>query len=208
MLSLVAAILFWSLCATVLAGLEVESEGKYGWAEKLPTWYRVTGWPARLFGLLVSGKPLTGYHLYVSILPLFLCHAHFVMGGEWSGAAEFQALALYLVYCVIWDYYWFVLNPHYAGKFSRQYVWWHASRRWVLDLFPVDYLNGIVLSIVVAIGASHLADSPELLTRHILLLAGFAVYTVLLRLLAPAYHAWYRRMRQRDDRDKAVIFHL
>ena len=59
---LVVRILFLFAYALLFALAEIEIEGAHGWAEKLPTWYRVTPRYARLFGLFLSGKPLTGYH--------------------------------------------------------------------------------------------------------------------------------------------------
>lgn len=31
---------FWFIVAAVTACIEIEAEGKFGWAEKMPTWYR------------------------------------------------------------------------------------------------------------------------------------------------------------------------
>ena len=45
----IGAIVFWCLFAFAITGLEIESEGKYGWAEKMPTWYRTTGFAARVY---------------------------------------------------------------------------------------------------------------------------------------------------------------
>src|SRR5215216_3987742 len=39
----------------LFALVEVEIEGPHGWAETLPTWYRVRPWYARLFGIGLSG---------------------------------------------------------------------------------------------------------------------------------------------------------
>ena len=200
------SILFWSLFATVLACVEIESEGQYGWAERAPTWFRTTGLPARLYGLVMGGKPLTGYHMFIFFLPVFIFHAHFAMGMEWSVAEECKAWAMYFAWCVMWDYHWFVLNPHYTGKFSRDQIWWHTKSYWVLGLFPVDYFVGVGMSIgLAALGGC--LNGGEMFIAHMDQLAGFTVYTVGLYLFAPHYHSWYRRMRLRDDRNKVNIFH-
>jgi len=192
---------FWAFFAAVIACIEIEVEGKHGWAEKLPTWYRTTGFWATLYGRLMAGKPLTGYHAFMFFFPALLFHAHFFMGVPWSGTEELKAWAMYFAWCPLWDYYWFVLNPHYKGRFKKDQVWWHAKSPWILGLFPVDYLVGFLVSMGFAFAAGGLA-------AHLKLLAGFAVATILLHaLVAPAYRRWYLRMRLTDDRDKAGIFH-
>ena len=200
MAALATDVLFWSLFAVVIACVEIEAEGKHGWAEKMPTWYRTTGFWAVLYGRLMAGKPLTGYHAFMFFFPTLLFHAHFFMGVPWSGREELKAWAMYFAWCPLWDYFWFVLNPHYAGRFRKDCVWWHARSRWVFGLFPVDYL----IAFLVSLGFAALGGR---LGAHLRLLGGFAVATALLHLAAPAYRRWYARMRLRDDRDKAAIFH-
>lgn len=201
MAALVVTVLFWSLFAVVIACVEIESEGRFGWAQKMPTWYRTTGFWGSLYGRLMSGKPLTGYHTFMFFFPALLFHAHFFMGVPWSGTAELKAWALYFAWCPLWDYYWFALNPHYKGKFRKDQVWWHAKSPWIAGLFPMDYLVGAAVSLGFAFAAGGLV-------AHLKLLAGFGIATVLLHaLVAPRYHRWYWRMRERDDRDKAPIFH-
>jgi len=207
MASLVASVLFWSVLATVVACIEIEIEGPYGWAHKAPTWYRTTGFWARAFGLFCGGRPLTGYHVFMTVLPALIFHAHFFMGVLWSGAAELQTWALYFIWCPLWDYHWFVLNPAYAGKFKREYVWWYAKSRWVFGLFPFDYLVGLAVSLGFAAGGAWLAGSTAPFLCHLKLLAGFVLYTALLHVVAPSYRRWYARMRERDDRDKTDIFY-
>jgi hypothetical protein len=50
---------------------------------------------------------------------------------------------MYFAWCIFWDFQWFVLNPFYAGRFSKKNVWWHAQSPWVFGLFPLDYLVGV-----------------------------------------------------------------
>ena len=182
MSSVVLTVLFWSIFAVVLACMEIESEGRKGWAENAPTWYRVTPWYARAYGLVMGKKPLTGYHMFTFFMPFLLFHAQFAMGMEWSMARELLALSMYFSVCPLWDYYWFVLNPWYRGKFTKKDVWWHAQSIWVFGEFPIDYLVGVGLSILLAAGASWWAPDWSPLTWHLQILGGFAVFTVLLHL--------------------------
>ena len=207
MAALMTKILFWSVFATVLACIEIESEGKYGWADKAPTWYRTTGFWGRAYGMAMGGKPLTGYHAFMFFLPVMIFHVPFFMGVEWSIAAEFGAWALYFAWCPMWDYFWFVLNPAYKGKFKREHIWWHAKSCWVGGLFPIDYLVGVVISIVFAGCATWFAGSSTRLIEHLILLGGFGVYTMMLQVFAPLYRHWYAQMRKSDDRSKVTIFY-
>ena len=202
MAAYIGSMLFWPFFAAVIACVEIEAEGKHGWAEKMPTWYRTTGPWAALYGKLMGGKPLTGYHLFMFFFPALLFHAHFFMGAPWSAAGELKAWAMYFAWCPLWDYYWFVLNQHYEGRFRKDGVWWHARSRWIFGLFPADYLFGLLLSLGFAFGAGTRA-----FVDHIGLLCGFGAMTLVLHALAPAYRRWYARMRLLDDRDKAGIFH-
>ena len=207
MAALFAKVLFWATFAVVVACIEIESEGSKGWADAAPTWYRTTGFSGKAYGMIMGGKPLTGYHAFMFFLPVLIFHTHFFMGVKWSIAEELVAWALYFAWCPLWDYYWFVLNPAYKGKFKREYIWWHAKSYWVGGLFPVDYLFGIVISLGFAGGAAWLSGSFVHLIDHQKLLGGFAVYTVMLHIVAPFYRRWYARMRKSDDRSKVDIFY-
>lgn len=206
-LSIIFTSLFWCIFATTLACMEIESEGKYGWAEKMPTWFRTTGFVARGYGLFMGGKPLTGYHLFAFILPVLLFHGHFAMGMPWSPAAEFKAWAMYFGVCPMWDYHWFVLNPAYKGKFTRRDVWWHNKSIWVFGLFPMDYLVGYLMSFLCIGEAAWLLNDQNVVMNHGLIVIGFGLYTVGLHLAAPRYHRWYYSMRKRDDRMRSNMFH-
>ena len=104
---------FWALG---LAGIEIEIEGGYGWAERMPTWFRKRGAVGRVYGVVMGGRPLTGYHVYAFTIPLLLLHLPFVSGVDWSLGAEVATVATYFALAVVWDYLWFVLNPAYTVK--------------------------------------------------------------------------------------------
>ena len=53
-----------------LGGVEVEIEGGYGWAERMPTWFLKRGTLGAVYGMVMGHRPLTGYHVYVFIMPL------------------------------------------------------------------------------------------------------------------------------------------
>jgi hypothetical protein len=191
---------FWALG---LAGIEIEIEGGYGWAERLPTWFYKRGRFGRIYGMVMGERPLTGYHVYAFTIPMLLLHLPYVSGVEWSVESELLTLAAYFTLAVVWDYLWFVLNPAYTvRRFERGRVWWFEVP-W-LWRFPRDYYNGIGLSILLAGAASLVAGDAEPLRRQLWFLAGLAVLTGLAVLAAPLYGRWYRHMRRAGADDRAV----
>lgn len=190
---------FW---AFGLAAIEIEIEGGYGWAERLPTWYRKRGRVGRVYGAVMGNRPLTGYHVFAFTIPLLILHLPFAMGVEWTLAAELATIATYFVLAVVWDYLWFVLNPAYTmRRFERGRVWWFEVP-WIWR-FPLDYYAGVLLSIVLATLAAWVDRDSDPLLRHLWLLAGLALLTAIAVLAAPLYQRWYRHMRRvgADDRE-------
>ncbi len=186
-----------------LAGIEIEIEGGYGWAERLPTWFYKRGLSGRVYGLVMGNRPLTGYHVYAFTIPFLLLHLPFVMGVDWTLAGELRAIATYFALAVVWDYLWFVLNPAYTvQRFRKGNVWWFEVP-W-LWRFPLDYYSGIVLSIGLAALAAWSAGDGGPLWRHLWMLAGLAVLVGLTVLAAPLYHRWYRHMRRTGADDRKV----
>ena len=99
--------------------------------------------------MVMGHRPLTGYHVYVFIMPVVVLNLPFVYGVDWSLAGELRVFATYFALAVVWDYIWFVLNPAYTvRRFERGNVWWF-EQPWIWR-FPLDYYLGIGLSIVLA----------------------------------------------------------
>lgn len=204
---MITSALFWFVLAIVFACIEIESEGRWGWAEKAPTWFRTGGIAGKLYGALMGGKPLTGYHLFMFFLPVLMFHIPFFSGVKWTLGGECMTWAMYFAWCPLWDYLWFVLNPAYGVRgFRKDKVWWHAKSPWVFGLFPADYLIGWVISVAFAFGAQCFGRQRAF-ADHALLLISFLVLTGITIAAAPLYHRWYRAMRRRDDRGKVNMFH-
>jgi hypothetical protein len=188
-------ILFLFGYALLFAAVEIEIEGQHGWAERLPTWFRVTTRSARLYGLFMRGKPLTGYHAVMFVLPLWSFHIGFVSGVPWSWAAEAATLSAYMAWVVTWDLLWFILNPRFGwSRFRKGEVWWHG-RTWI-GRFPIDYWASMVISLVLAASARLTTGDWAVLDRQAGLLAGFGVLTLVVWVAAPAYMRWYAHMRR------------
>ena len=192
--SLPGAVLLFTY-ALLFALDEIEIEGKDGWAMNLPTWYRRKPLYARVFGFLLSGKPLTGYHAVMFFIPFASFHLGLAFGQPWSWDLEARLVASYLVWNVTWDFLWFLLNPAYGwSRFRKGQIWCHAGtwggRR------PIDYVNALWLSFVVAVLPWLGRGNPAPLRWHVLLLATLLALTALSALAAPLYHRWYQHMRR------------
>lgn len=199
---------FLSVFATVLACMEIETEGKYGWAEKAPTWYWVKGWVPWLYGKSMNGMPLTGYHLFMTIFIAMVFHYPFVNGAEWSIAKEIYTMfALIPAWSTMWDYHWFVLNPAYKGRFREGQIWWHREW-WFGGRVPKNYPVSVAMSIAVAAFGGWLEGAGStMFLNHLVMLICFTVWTALVHIFAPRYQTWYEKMRTHDERDLAGIFH-
>jgi hypothetical protein len=204
-LDLIGRVLFLFGYALLFALAEIEIEGEHGWAERLPTWFRVTTPGARLFGFFLGGKPLTGYHLVMFALPLWSFHIGFVGGAPWSWAAEATTLAAYFVWLATWDLLWFLLNPRYGwARFRKGEIWWH-SRTWI-GRFPIDYWAALVTSFALAASARLATGDFGVLGRHVALVIGFGALTLLTNVAAPRYMRWHAHMRRpgSDERGRAL----
>lgn len=212
----VAAPLLCAL-ALVLALVEIEIEGAYGWAQNLPTPYRVSGPAARAFGLVLGGKPLTGYNLLMFASTLLFFHLPFAFGAPWTAARELAVLAAWVSWSAVWDFLWFLLNPAYGWRrFRPGTVWWHS--RWLLRL-PLDYWIAVVVSLALATAARFAQAGglgsasagppagPGPLAAQALLLVVFVLWAVLIGLLSPLYGRLYRHTHAPgfDERDRVPI---
>ena len=181
--------------ALLFALVEIEIEGKDGWAMNLPTWYRRKSFYARVYAFLLSGKPLTGYHAVMFFIPFVSFHIGLAFGQSWSWGLEARLIASYLVWNVTWDFLWFVLNPHFGwARFRKGQIWWHGGA-W-LGRMPIDYVNALWMSFLVASLPWWVHGNTRTLHRHAMFVAGLAVLTTIATLAAPLYQRWYTFMRR------------
>lgn len=133
-------LLLWLLVLSVVSALmEIQIEGKDGWAAKLPTWRFGPQW----IKVILNGKVVTGYHLYYMLLCMLFFHFPILFTG-FSWLQEAMTLSLYFTYTVIWDFLWFALNPAFGWKrFSKENIWWFA--KWI-GHFPDDYYFNLTLA--------------------------------------------------------------
>ncbi len=207
MFDLALNIAFLFVVSLLFALVEIELEAKNGWAQHLPTWYRTKGIIPSIYAVMMNGKPLTGYHLFMFFLPLVMFHAPFFMGTPFTLTGELYVLLNYFVFAPLWDYLWFVLNPYYTVKyFKKEYVWWHAKSHWLFNAMPHDHIVGWLSTVVIAGIISYLDKSWTPLIHHGVRLGVLTALTLVCVALAPAYEKWYFAMRKRDDRDEVKFF--
>src|SRR5687768_11796653 len=114
------------------AMLEIQIEGPHGWAAKLPTW-RLNN---PLVRWIYGPAGLTGYHVWAFLSTMLFFHAPFLW-APWSVRLELRVLGAYLLFWLIEDFLWFLLNPHFGlRKFRPEIAVWHG--RWFLG-FPLLY---------------------------------------------------------------------
>lgn len=155
----------------VLARLEIEIEGDQGWAAALPTWRYAPPWLLKL----TNGKPLTGYHLFLTALLLLFFHLPCVVLG-WSRLLEARALSDYFFATFVWDLQWFVWNPAWGPRrYFSEPIWWFPRR---LLGFPADYYAGLAASF--AATALFWPAGIRLWTARALWLAAFSAATLAL----------------------------
>lgn len=136
---LIKAFIWMTILALFHALMEVQVEGRNGWARHLPT-FRIN----IFFYKFLGGKPLTGYHLYMLLMFITIFHGIFLF-QEWNGRLEMTIFGLFSFYFVIEDFLFFVVNPHYHIKnFRKGQIEWH--KRWFWKL-PYTYWWGIIIGI-------------------------------------------------------------
>ena len=136
--------------ALVLAILEVQIEAGSGWAINLPTWRPDPNkWYAKLYKKMMSNKEMTGYHMSLDLFVVLIFHLPFFFGVKWNLSAELDIIAIFMLYVVIWDYLWFVINPHFTVRdFKGKHTFWH--QKWLLKL-PADYWYAALVSFIIAL---------------------------------------------------------
>jgi len=187
-----------------MALVEIEIEGRDGWAVRLPTWFRVRGPAGRLYGLIANRRPLTGYHLFMATMPIVVFHLPFGFGADWSLGAEVMVFATYLAWVIAWDYLWFVLNPAFGvARFRPGNVWWYPGP-WV-GRVPLEYPLSVAGSFALAAIAWPLDAGPGALADQGRLVGGLAALVILALVAAPLYRRWYRYMRRPSADDRQAV---
>lgn len=142
-------LIFDILGAFLVAKMEIQIEGKNGWAAELPTQLIKNKF---LRAILTNGtKPFTYYHLWIFLMVLVFLHLpFFVAPSLWSISMEIFLLANYMLAIVLEDLFWFIFNPNFGiKKLNQEFATWHLF--W--GPIPVMYLR-ILAVYLVLIGVS------------------------------------------------------
>ena len=128
-------VLWTALTAFFFANVEIQIEGPAGWASNLPTWTVKDHW---LLDIFWGGRPMTGYHAWVFSFMFLVFHLGVFIDLKWSLRIEARIIAALMLFWVVEDFLWFVLNPAYGlARFEPAFIPWHKS--WALGV-PTDYL--------------------------------------------------------------------
>jgi hypothetical protein len=133
---------YTTVLGLILAYWEVQIEGKYGWAEKLPCWRKENG---LIVEKILGGRPLTTYHIALGLFSFMTLHLIFFL-IDWNFQAELFAIGLLLELFVFDDFFWFLINPHFGlKKFKKEEIWWH--KQWIGPV-PSFYIYFAIVAII------------------------------------------------------------
>jgi hypothetical protein len=80
---------------------------------------------------------MTGYHAWVFPFIALFFHFPLCFMDHWSWRAEARVLACIMLFWIVEDFLWFVLNPAYGlARFTPEAAHWHKHWLWHA---PVDY---------------------------------------------------------------------
>jgi hypothetical protein len=126
---------FLFVSSALFACMEIQAEGKSGWAAKFPTWRYQNALTKKLYG----EKPLTGYHVFFALFLAVIVHIPYAIGLVPPSLRQETRIVAYLIlFLITEDFLWFVLNPWFGiKKFRKEDIWWHAASWWWI--MPRDY---------------------------------------------------------------------
>lgn len=141
--SVVPALVWVAVLAYFFAQIEVQIEGGAGWAANLPTWRIESHW---LLDIFWGGRAMTGYHAWVFPFIALFFHFPLLFWGHWSWRAQCRVLACIMLFWVLEDFLWFVINPEFGlARFDAASVPWHKNWLWFA---PIDYWIYLPLALV------------------------------------------------------------
>ncbi len=191
--------IFIFIAALIFALWEIEIEGKNGWAGKLPTWYKKSGF-SKVFSNIAAKRPLSGYHMMMMLFMLVIFQSVFFFGVPWNFLNEISVLMMMILMLLIEDFLWFEFNPYYGLKrFKKQNIWWHGKGKWFFNLFPIEYLRGIFfLTVIVVIPAITLNNKP-FFSDYLEIVGVEIILIIISNIFVGPYHRWYKKMRTLDE---------
>ncbi|MBC3869787.1 hypothetical protein [Undibacterium oligocarboniphilum] len=130
------------LLAILFAQVEIQIEGPAGWGSNLPTWRIEKHW---LLDIFWGGRAMTGYHAWVFPFIALFFHFPLVLLQTWSLRLQARIIACLIVFWIVEDSMWFVMNPAYGiSRLQPALVPWH--HHWLAGV-PVDYWLGSIAAL-------------------------------------------------------------
>jgi len=163
---------FVIIFATLWAWLEVEIEGKYGWAQNLPTSCAFMGW--------------TWYHVCMNIIVLGILHRG--LRCVQFEPDEWKRVVFFMLYSFAWfvveDVLWFVINPSYGiSKYTVSDIPWHAAKPWFAGTFVYNWIVFFVWTVAASIQVRYMQSS--LIFRDMCVAVIYVLVLVLASLACP-----------------------
>ena len=157
---------FVFLISIIYSLIEIEMEGKNGWAKNLPTARNV------IF-------TFTLYHLYMMAFVFLIFYQLFIDKDIWM-MTFYTTMFFYIE-----DFLWFVLNPYFTiKKYNSKNVKWH--KKWILGQ-PIENYISYLIFMFTYYNTNYKSEHTNSLIVIILLLS----ITVL---LSPIYHKFYLKI--------------
>lgn len=121
-------LIFILILSVLFALLEIQIEGKDGWADKLPTW-KVKNPLKKITGL----PHFTGYHIYFWAFIFTLLHFPYFLELSFNFLNESKIIETFILILLSEDFLWFLLNPNWGiKKFLKEEIPWHNSKLFYL----------------------------------------------------------------------------
>ena len=162
--------IFIAIYAILYSMLEIEIEGKAGWAKNLPT--------------AASGiGRFTIYHLLMNLI-VIITIAYAI---NFTQSSNILTIIFFIVsWFLIQDYMWFILNPFYTfKKYTQKNIPWHGQQMWILNM-PLHNWLGLIGMLLIAILNGKKSLIEAFVVMGVIVLCGV--------ILSPIYHKWYTRI--------------
>lgn len=185
------------ILALLLALIEIEIEGKDGWAVKTAT-FRKDLKNVPIIGKVAWSREITGYHIFLNIFLFAVFHLPYFFGHELNLTNELVLISYFMLFGVTWDFLWFVMNPHYGIRnFKKHKIPWFSENKWIIgNRVSIPHVFHLAISMLLTVLASILVGKSDVWTTYMINVGVFGVLVFVTIILAPHYHKLYWRLRK------------
>ena len=153
----------------LFALIEIEIEGKEGWAKNLPTVRNIIG-------------KMTLYHVYMFLFIITI----FLRIYPLNGINSFDTIFYTTSWFLLEDFLWFILNPYYTIKnYKKNAIWWHSDQKWLFGM-PLHNYTGLILMLICTYFKQ---NKLELFISS----GTMAISFLFTMYLSPIYHKFYNK---------------